>query len=69
MASGEDTDFSKLIGPVLEIAAIRVTDLKGILGEMRKAGTVTFELPPGKKKPDHGVVVRRMQSFLRVGSR
>ena len=53
-------DFSKLVGPVLE-APIRVTDLKKILIEMRKAGVVAFDLPPGKKY--HSSVARVSHSF------
>jgi len=56
---GKGIDFSKLVGPVLEVAAIRVTDLKRILGEMRKIGMVAFDLPQGKIKPDHGIIIRR----------
>jgi len=59
LPSAGGIDFSDLVGPVLEAAAIRVPDLKRILLEQRKAGTIAFELPPGKKKPDRGTIVRR----------
>jgi hypothetical protein len=59
LADQPSVRFDDLIGPVMENAAVRLTHLKDILGDMRKAGEVAFELAGRQKKPNLGTVIRR----------
>jgi three-Cys-motif partner protein len=50
-------DFSELIAPVLEDAAIRETHLKDVLCQLQQSGNVSFALVGRQRKPKKGTLI------------
>ncbi|WP_064697203.1 three-Cys-motif partner protein TcmP [Rhizobium aegyptiacum] len=55
---GRRAGFESLIAPVLEEIPIRTTHLKDVLGAMRSAGEVEFDLEGKARKPDDRTMIR-----------
>ncbi len=58
LAESPSLHFERLVGPVLEEAAIRTTHLKDILCAMKKAGEVDFAQATARNKPKEGIIIR-----------
>ena len=51
LSSRDGLEFEKIWPRVLEAVPVRATHLKNVLTKMKTEGTITFELPPGKRVP------------------
>ena len=54
LAGRRSAPFSAIANEVLEAIPIRMTQIKGLLKDMKQRGTIAFDLPPRKRVPQSG---------------